>query len=72
VTELGTTVFLTTHYLEEAEAADAVCVLANGRVIEYGTPTDIKARYPRPASAERDTASLEDAYLALLDRAGPR
>ena len=24
----GTTVFLTTHYLEEAEAADAVCVLA--------------------------------------------
>ena len=34
----GTTVFLTTHYLEEAEAADAVCVLARGRIIERGTP----------------------------------
>jgi ABC-2 type transport system ATP-binding protein len=64
-------VFLTTHYLEEAEAADAVCVLAAGRVIEYGSPADIKARYPYPTgSAARDAASLEDAYLMLLDRAG--
>ena len=69
--ELGATVFLTTHYLEEAEAADAVCVLANGRVIEHGSPADIKVRYPHPTgSAARDAASLEDAYLALLDRAG--
>jgi ABC-2 type transport system ATP-binding protein len=71
--ELGATVFLTTHYLEEAEAADAVCVLAAGRVIFCGSPGDIKARYPRPAPtrpAAGDTASLEDAYLAMLDRAG--
>src|SRR5215469_2976973 len=46
--ELGTTVFLTTHYLEEAEAADAICVLAAGRVIERGSPAEIKARYPSP------------------------
>jgi ABC-2 type transport system ATP-binding protein len=71
--ELGTTVFLTTHYLEEAEAADAVCVLADGRVIACGSPAGIKARNPRPAHAgypARPAASLEDAYLALLDRAG--
>jgi ABC-2 type transport system ATP-binding protein len=69
--ELGATVFLTTHYLEEAEAADAVCVLANGRIIFCGSPADIKARYPYPArSAASDAASLEDAYLMLLDRAG--
>jgi ABC-2 type transport system ATP-binding protein len=74
--ELGATVFLTTHYLEEAEAADAVCVLDAGRVIEYGRPGDIKARYSRPApggpagSAGGSAASLEDAYLVLLDRAG--
>jgi ABC-2 type transport system ATP-binding protein len=73
--ELGATVFLTTHYLEEAEAADAVCVLAAGQVIEHGTPGEIKARYPYPAGpaagdASRPTASLEDAYLALLNRAG--
>jgi len=69
--EVGATVFLTTHYLEEAEAADAVCVLAGGRVIEYGSPADIKVRHPRaaPAAAAAPPAgSLEDAYLALLDR----
>ncbi len=40
----GTTVFLTTHYLEEAEAADAVCVLARGRIIERGSPAQVKER----------------------------
>ena len=58
----GTTVFLTTHYLEEAEAADAVCVLAGGRIIERGTPAQVKARQSSP--------TLEDAYLRLLEQAG--
>ncbi|HEY6275965.1 MAG TPA: ABC transporter ATP-binding protein, partial [Streptosporangiaceae bacterium] len=44
----GTTVFLTTHYLEEAEAADAVCVLARGKIIERGTPAEVKARQLSP------------------------
>ncbi|GAA5198648.1 ATP-binding cassette domain-containing protein [Rugosimonospora acidiphila] len=44
----GTTIFLTTHYLQEAEAADAVCVLSAGRVIERGRPADLKARHARP------------------------
>jgi len=38
----GTTIFLTTHYLEEAEQADRVCILDHGRVVSYGTPDDIK------------------------------
>lgn len=58
--ELGTTVFLTTHYLEEAEPADAICVLAGGRVIASGTPAEIR-------SLHTGAASLEDAYLRLLD-----
>jgi ABC-2 type transport system ATP-binding protein len=60
--ELGTTIFLTTHYLEEAEGADAVCVLLKGRIIHHGSPGDIKSGMA--------AASLEDAYLGLLDRAG--
>ena len=43
-----TTVFLTTHYLAEAEAADTVCVLVAGRVAECGSPAQIKTRYARP------------------------
>lgn len=38
----NTTVFLTTHYLEEAEGSDYVCVMGNGKIASQGTPRDIK------------------------------
>jgi ABC-2 type transport system ATP-binding protein len=38
----GTTIFLTTHYLEEAEEADHICIIDKGRVVSFGTPDDIK------------------------------
>src|SRR6266566_1734722 len=38
----GTTVFLTTHYLEEAEEADRICIIDKGKVVSFGTPDDIK------------------------------
>jgi ABC-2 type transport system ATP-binding protein len=42
----GTTVVLTTHHMEEAEAlADRIIVLDHGRVVADGTQTDIKARF---------------------------
>lgn len=40
----GTTVFLTTQYLEEADhLADRIAVLANGRIAALGTPSELKA-----------------------------
>ena len=39
----GTTVFLTTHYLEEAEQADTICIINRGKVVSLGTPAQIKA-----------------------------
>ncbi len=42
--EHGTTIFLTTHYLEEADAmAERVLVIDEGRVIADGTPEELKA-----------------------------
>ena len=38
----GTTIFLTTHYLEEAEEADRICIIDKGKVVSFGTPDDIK------------------------------
>ena len=38
----GTTVFLTTHYLEEAEEADRVCVVDHGRISMIGSPDHMK------------------------------
>ena len=65
----GTTVFLTTHYLEEAETADSVCVLSNGRVIESGSPADVKARHVHPElvldAADQDGLRRELLALGL-------
>lgn len=41
--ERETTILLTTHYLEEAEQADRICVIDDGRVVASGTPAAIKA-----------------------------
>lgn len=64
----GTTVFLTTHYLEEAEDADRVCVMARGRVIELGSPSELKRRHPSPDGTESSAVepSLEDTYLRAV------
>jgi ABC-2 type transport system ATP-binding protein len=44
----GRTIFLTTHYLEEAEQlADRIAIINRGRIIASGSPTDIIARYGR-------------------------
>ncbi|UOO38450.1 ATP-binding cassette domain-containing protein [Oscillospiraceae bacterium CM] len=41
--EHGTTVFLTTHYLEEADAlCDRLCIIDDGRIVAEGTPQDLK------------------------------
>ena len=45
--ESGTTVFLTTHYLEEAEQADRICIIDGGRIVDEGTPAQLKADLAR-------------------------
>lgn len=41
----GVTVFLTTHYMEEATDADYVVILDSGKVVAEGTPIDLKNKY---------------------------
>lgn len=43
--ETGMTVFLTTHYLEEAELAGYVVIMDKGSIIAEGTPHELKSRY---------------------------
>ena len=42
--ENGVTLFLTTHYLEEAEQVDNVCVINTGQIVSLGTPAEVKAQ----------------------------
>ena len=43
--DTGMTIFLTTHYMEEAAEADYVIVIDNGTIVAKGTPSDLKERY---------------------------
>lgn len=45
--EDGMTVFLTTHYMEEAAQAGHIAIIDSGKVREFGTPFELKERYAR-------------------------
>lgn len=41
--ESGTTVLLTTHYLDEAEEADTTCIINKGKIVSYGSTAQLKS-----------------------------
>jgi ABC-2 type transport system ATP-binding protein len=64
----GTTVLLTTQYLDEAEQlADRIAILHEGRIIANGTLVELKRLLP-PAKVEyvEKQPSLEDVFLAIV------
>jgi ABC-2 type transport system ATP-binding protein len=66
--ERGTTVLLTTHYLDEAEhLADRIAILHEGRIIVNGTLAELKQLLP-PARVEyvERQPTLEDVFLAIV------
>ncbi|MGI5194798.1 ABC transporter ATP-binding protein [Streptomyces sp. CA-288835] len=64
--EYGTTVFLTTHYLDEADAlADRLVIVDKGTVVAEGTPGALKLQYGGSLDA-----TLQDTFLAITGR-GP-
>ena len=57
----GTTILLTTHYLEEAEQlCDKIACIGYGRIVATGTSRELAAQF--------GVSSLEDAYLELVGR----
>jgi ABC-2 type transport system ATP-binding protein len=61
INEEGTTILLTTHYLEEAEQlCSRVAFITGGEIVAEGTNEEVAERY--------GVSSLEDAYLTLVGR----
>ncbi|HEX5772482.1 MAG TPA: ATP-binding cassette domain-containing protein [Nocardioidaceae bacterium] len=70
--EQGTTVLLTTQYLDEAEQlADRIAILHEGRIIANGTLAELKQLLP-PAKVEyvERQPTLEDVFLAIIGNDG--
>lgn len=62
------TIFLTTHYMEETEEADRVCIIDEGRIIADDTPARLRARHSR--SILTVTSSAPDQLLAEAGAVG--
>jgi ABC-2 type transport system ATP-binding protein len=61
INQEGTTILLTTHYLEEAEQlCDQIAFINGGEIVAQGTSSELSTEY--------GVTSLEDAYLALVGR----
>ncbi len=60
------TIFLTTHYMDEAENCDRIAIINEGRVIALGTPDELKA------SVGTDRVQIETTDDDGRDRGDPR
>ena len=72
--ETGMTVFLTTHYLEEAELATDVVIMDKGKIIARGTPNELKNSYSfdvlisyMPADEDFEKKLARDGYSFSYD-----
>jgi len=56
----GTTVFVTTHYMDEAEYCHRLSIMFKGRIVEMDSPFAIKKKY--------NMTSIQDVFIHLVDR----
>jgi ABC-2 type transport system ATP-binding protein len=59
LSEAGQTVFVTTHYMDEAEYCHRVALLYGGRNIALGSPAELKERYAMPSMEQVFVSSIE-------------
>ncbi|MDR1769273.1 MAG: ATP-binding cassette domain-containing protein [Hungatella sp.] len=64
----GTTIFLTTHYIDEAENVDKVCLINHGKIAFNGSPDDMKRQIAYDPTPRVCLPSLEDAYVEFLNQ----
>jgi len=58
----GTTLFVTTHYMDEAEFCGRISIMHRGNIIEIGAPADIVAKYHEP--------DLQETFIKLIQGRG--
>ncbi|MDD4149835.1 MAG: ABC transporter ATP-binding protein [Bacteroidales bacterium] len=55
--ESGITIFVTTHYMDEAEYCDRLSIMVDGRIEAMGTPTELKTKY--------NAKNMDDVFVKL-------
>jgi ABC-2 type transport system ATP-binding protein len=62
----GTTVFVTTHYMDEADYCDRLALIYRGKIIAEGTPTELRKKYMTRDVLEVDVDKVVEALDILL------
>ena len=60
----GTTVLVTSHYMDEVERCQRIAIIYSGKIIGLGSPKELKRTF-----TEREDSSLEDVFLSAIARA---
>ncbi len=68
--ERGTTIFVTTHYMDEAEHCNRVAFMSHGHLLAYGTPRELKKEYLHGAAWNFVVSPLLDAVEILSVQPG--
>ncbi len=72
INQLGTTVFLTTQYLEEADQlCDRLAIIDAGKIVREGTPDDLKSELRQRRNLD-DDPTLDDVFLDATGRTRDR
>jgi len=58
--EKGTTIFVTTHYMDEAEYCNRLSIMHDGHIVALGSPRELKERYGKP--------NIEELFIDLVRR----
>ncbi len=58
--ESGKTIFVTTHYMDEAEYCHRLSIMKDGKIVELDTPRALKKRYGK--------SSMQDVFLEVVNR----
>jgi len=66
----GVTVFVTTHYMDEAEYCDRLALIDQGKIIALGTPAELKTQHMPQAVWELETDRLIDALRIMQEKVG--
>lgn len=65
MSQSGTTVFVTTHYMDEADYCDRLALIYRGKIIAEGTPTDLRKKYMTRDVLEVNVDKVVEAFNIL-------
>ncbi|SCX46347.1 ATP-binding cassette domain-containing protein [Nitrosospira sp. Nsp1] len=64
LSEVGTTIIITTHFMEEAEYCDRIVIQDAGRLLALGTPEEVR----RQAGGEGARLDMEEAFIRIVEQ----